>query len=65
MVSYRLRDSGDIFTNSSTLTPAVKIYTVNGLQRQAHYEFRVVASTTKGWGETAVVEVFTMTNRSK
>ncbi|KAL4239205.1 Protein sidekick-2 [Mactra antiquata] len=64
MVAYKLRDSPDNYVNSSSLSPKTLNFTVGNLQRQAYYEFRVTAKTTLGWGETASVEVFTMTNRS-
>ncbi|WAQ96469.1 SDK-like protein [Mya arenaria] len=61
-VLWRVAGSDDPFENR-TVGAGERKQTMVNLQTQAYYEFQVTGRTQKGWGETATVEVFTMSDR--
>lgn len=64
-VSYALRDKPDDKQESYTIVDAnVHEFTASGLERETYYNFSVSAKTNVGWGKPAIVEVFTMKDRS-
>ncbi|XP_052268400.1 protein sidekick-like [Dreissena polymorpha] len=63
LVSWRVSGSSDPLKNV-TVGASERKLTAENLQTQAYYEFYVTGQTVKGWGERAMVEVFTMSNRS-
>ena len=63
-ISWRVAYTNNTFMNR-TVGANKRRQTVTGLDPQLYYEFKVTGRTQKGWGETATVEVYTMSNRSE
>lgn len=67
LVSYKQRDQPDsVLKNNSVEHEAyVHQYTVGGLTAETYYVFSVQARTQDGWGEAAVIDVYTIASRGK
>lgn len=65
MVSYRLLEAALNTTELVNLEVSTREYTATKLEREKYYVFGVTARTHLGWGDTALVKVYTMHNRSK